>query len=113
MGSKYRYLHRRRRRMPRGFRKARDRANIAQNRPNDLAANEDSDHDINERNARDVVEYRFDSSDDDVPLAVLREGKREAGFTAPDVSIPSSSEAKADDSSIPKDDVSWYVQGNW
>ena len=91
MGSKSRYHSRRRLRRDNIARNARERVNIAQiNRHNDLAANEvsdsESDHDGNQINAQNVVEYRFDSSDDDIPLAVLRV----AGFAAPDVSIASS-----------------------
>ena len=75
------------------------------------------------RLARDVVDSGFDSSDDEIPLAVLWQGKR-AEFkwavtdvsiqsTSEDVSIQSTSEAKAEDSSIANDDGSWNIQGNW
>ena len=66
------------------------------------------------RLARDVVDSGFDSSDDEIPLAVLFEGKRaEFNMAVTDVSIQSTSEAKAEDSSIANDDGSWNIQGNW
>ena len=99
MGCTARYHTRRKRRRENLTRAERARINAAQTNRHNVpdAANQvsqsdsDSDHAMDPINAQDVVDNRFQSSDDEIPLSILRVGS----ISAPNVVIPPSPEASA------------------